>query len=163
MGTGQQAPSGFIPGAGADSLVLPKAGNGQHAGVRRPTILIADDESAMLERVRRLLESEFCIVGTAPDGEALLAAAERLKPDLILADISMPVLNGFEAARRLKSASPEARIIFLTVHEEPTVVMEALGIGVKGYVIKRSAAQDLIAAIREVLQGRSFVSPEVSL
>jgi len=117
----------------------------------------------MLERVRRLLESEFRIVGTAPDGEALLAAAERLKPDLILADISMPILNGFEAARRLKSASPEARIIFLTVHEEPTVVMEALGIGVRGYVIKRSAAQDLIAAIREVLQGRSFVSPEVSL
>lgn len=142
---------------------LSKAGNGQHAGASPPTILIADDESAMLERVRRLLESEFRIVGTALDGEALLAAAERLKPDLILADISMPVLNGFEAARRLQSTAPRSRIIFLTVQEEPAVVMEALGIGVKGYVIKRSAAQDLLAAIREVLQGRSFVSPEVSL
>lgn len=117
----------------------------------------------MLDRVRRLLEPEFQVVGTAPDGQALLAAAERLKPDLILADISMPVLNGFEAARRLQSSSPATRIIFLTVQEEPTIVTEALGIGVNGYVIKRSAAQDLIVAIREVLQGGSFVSPEVSL
>ena len=159
---GSTAPARYNPGAATDPLVLPKAVNGQAAGAGRPTILLADDESAMLERLRRLLESEFRIVGTAPDGEALLAAAERLKPDLILSDISMPVLNGFEAARRLKSASPEARIIFLTVHEEPTVVLEALGIGVQGYVIKRSAAQDLITAIHEVLQGRSFVSPGVS-
>jgi len=147
-----------IPSAEIRSVVLPGA-----AEKDRPTILLADDESAMLERVRRLLESEFRVVGTAPDGEALLAAAERLKPDLILADISMPVLNGFEAARRLRSSAPATRIIFLTVQEEPEVVWEALRIGVQGYVIKRSAAQDLLAAIRAVLQGGSFVSPEVSL
>lgn len=160
---GNATPSRPISSAGTDALVLPAVEEGPSEEINRPTILLADDESAMLERVRRLLQSEFRIVGAAPDGEALLAAAERLKPDVILADISMPILNGFEAARRLKSSSPEARIIFLTVHEEPTVVTEALEIGVKGYVIKRSAAQDLIAAIREVLQGRSFVSPGVSL
>ena len=97
------------------------------------------------------------------DGQALLAAADRLKPDIILADISMPVLNGFEAARRLKAAAPSTRIIFLTVHEEPAVVTAALMIGVNGYVIKRAAAQDLVVAIREVLEGRCFVSPALSL
>ena len=131
--------------------------------MERPTILLADDESAVRDRVRRLLESEFRVVETVSDGQALLAAADRLKPDVILADISMPVLSGFEAARRLKLLSPSTRIIFLTVHEEPTVVTEALEIGVNGYVIKRAAAQDLIAAIREVLEGRCFVSPALSL
>lgn len=131
--------------------------------MERPTILLADDESAVLERVRRLLESEFRVVAIVSDGQALLAAADRLKPDVILADISMPVLNGFEAARRLKAAAPGTRIIFLTVHEEQTVVTEALELGVNGYVVKRSAAQDLIAAIREVLAGRCFVSPALSL
>ena len=131
--------------------------------IERPTILLADDESAVLDRVRRLLESQFQVVETVSDGQALLAAADRLKPDVILADISMPVLNGFEAARRIKAAAPSTRIIFLTVHEEPAVVTEALAIGVNGYVIKRAAAQDLIAAIREVLEGRCFVSPALSL
>ena len=131
--------------------------------MERPTILLADDESAVLDRVRRLLESQFQVVETVSDGQALLAAADRLKPDVILADISMPVLNGFEAARRLKAAAPSTRIIFLTVHEEPAVVTEALEIGVNGYVIKRAAAQDLVVAIREVLEGRCFVSPALSL
>src|SRR3990167_201809 len=119
--------------------------------MERPTILMADDESAVRDRVRRLLESQFQVVETVSDGQALLAAADRLKPDIILADISMPVLNGFEAARRLKAAAPSTRIIFLTVHEEPAVVTAALMIGVNGYVIKRAAAQDLVVAIREVL------------
>ena len=130
-------------------------------GTERPKILLADDEPTVLEGVRRLLESEFLVIGTAQDGPSLLAAAESLKPDVIIADISMPVLNGFEAARRLKAACRDTRIIFLTVHEEPVVVSEALGIGVDGYVIKRSAALDLIPAIRHVLQGRSYVSPAV--
>jgi len=131
--------------------------------MERPTILMADDESAVRDRVRRLLESQFQVVETVSDGQALLAAADRLKPDIILADISMPVLNGFEAARRLKAAAPSTRIIFLTVHEEPAVVTAALMIGVNGYVIKRAAAQDLVVAIREVLEGRCFVSPALSL
>lgn len=148
-----------IPRNGTAAAVSPDAVE----EMERPTILLADDESAVLDRVRRLLESEFRVVATVSDGQALLAAADRLKPDVILADISMPGLNGFEAARRLKAATPGARIIFLTVHEEPTVVTEALEIGVNGYVIKRSAAQDLIAAIHEVLEGRCFVSPAVPL
>lgn len=115
----------------------------------------------MLSRVQRLLENEFRIVGTAPDGQALLAAAETLAPDVIIADISMPIVNGFQAARRLKADSPSLRIIFLTVHEGIDVVAEALAIGVDGYVIKRSASQDLIPAIRAVLEGNSYVSSAV--
>lgn len=153
-------------------LPLPRpAGNGTATAAsphsveerERPTLLLADDEAAVLEGVRRLVESEFRVVATVSDGQALLAAADRCKPDVILADISMPLLNGFEAARRLKAATPSARIIFLTVHEERTVVTEALELGVNGYVVKRSAAQDLLPAIREVLAGRCFVSPAVPL
>ena len=115
----------------------------------------------MLDGVRRLLEDEFQVVGTAQDGQSLLAAARTLAPDVIIADISMPILNGFQAARQLKAASPSIKIIFLTVHEEWSVVTEARGIGVDGYVIKRSAAQDLVPAIRAVLQGIPYVSPAI--
>ncbi|MBI3894650.1 MAG: response regulator transcription factor [Acidobacteria bacterium] len=127
----------------------------------RPTILLADDEPAMLEGVRRLLEDEFQVIGTAQDGQMLVTEAKTLDPNLIVADISRPILNGFQAARRLKASSPGAGIIFLTVHEEVAFVAEALAIGVKGYVIKRFAAQDLIPAIRAVLEGQSYVSPAI--
>ena len=129
--------------------------------VERPTVLLGDDDGALLNGVRRMVELEFEVVATAQDGQALLEAANTLRPDVIVADISMPLLNGFQVARLLKKDRPEVRIVFLTVHEEPVAVAEALEIGVAGYVIKRTAAADLIPAIREVLQGRNFVSPEV--
>ena len=128
---------------------------------QRPTILLADDESAVLDGVQRLLEGEFHVVGTAQDGQSLLAAARKPGPDGIVADISMPILNGFQAARQLKAASPSMKIIFLTVHEDLSFVTEARGSGVDGYVIKRSAAQDLVPAIRAVLQGSLYVSPAI--
>ncbi|MBI4465753.1 MAG: response regulator transcription factor [Acidobacteria bacterium] len=129
--------------------------------MKRPTILLADDDKALLERVRQLLEPEFEVLAKITDGKALVSAARQLQPDLIVADISMPCVNGFQAARQIKEEQPETRILFLTVHEEPVLVSEALALGVAGYVVKRSAAADLIPALRELLQGRSFVSPVV--
>lgn len=129
--------------------------------MKRPTILLADDDKALLERVRQWLEPEFEVVGKITDGKALISAAKQLQPDLIVADISMPCINGFQAAKQIKQEQPDARILFFTVHEEPVLVSEALAIGVTGYVVKRSAAADLVPALREVLQGRCFVSPAV--
>ena len=129
--------------------------------VNRPTVLLADDDRTFLDLVCQLLEPEFDVVGTVGDGQALLAAASDLHPDLLVTDISMPRLNGFQAARQLKKVQPNARIIFLSVHEEPMAVTEALAIGVDGYVVKRSAATDLIPALLQVFQGNRFVSEAV--
>ncbi len=126
--------------------------------MKRARVLLGDDHAITLEGVRRILEPHFEVVGTAADGRALIAAAQKLHPDVIVADISMPVMNGFQAARQLRKVQPDARILFLTVHEEPVAVTEALAIGVSGYVLKRAAADDLIPALREVLQGGRFVS-----
>jgi DNA-binding NarL/FixJ family response regulator len=129
--------------------------------VKRPTVLLADDDRAFLDLVCQLLEPEFNVVGTVGDGQALLAAASDLHPDLLVTDISMPRLNGFQAARQLKKVQPNTRILFLSVHEEPMAVTEALAIGVDGYVVKRSAATDLIPALLQVFQGNRFVSEAV--
>jgi DNA-binding NarL/FixJ family response regulator len=129
--------------------------------VKPPRVLLADDDPALLDHVRRLLEGEFEVVGTVEDGKALVAAAGDLHPDLCVTDISMPRLNGFQAARQLRKEQQDVRILFLTVHEEPVAVSEALAIGVCGYVLKRSAAVDLIPAMRQVLNGGCFVSPAV--
>jgi DNA-binding NarL/FixJ family response regulator len=127
--------------------------------VIKPTILLADDDPALLQNLQRLLESDFEVVASVHNGLELLEAAKALVPDLIVTDISMPCLNGIRAARQLRLDQPTARIIFLTVHDEPAFLAEAGRIGVLGYVVKQSADSDLIPAIREVLQGRSFVSP----
>lgn len=129
--------------------------------VKRPTVLLADDDRAFLDLVCQLIEPEFNVVGTVGDGQALLAAASDLHPDLLVTDISMPRLNGFQAARQLKKVQPNTRILFLSVHEEPMAVSEALAIGVDGYVLKRSAATDLIPALLQVFQGNRFVSEAV--
>ncbi|MBI2820284.1 MAG: response regulator transcription factor [Acidobacteria bacterium] len=128
---------------------------------KRPTIVLADDDPALVHQIRQLLLPEFEVVGAVGDGEALLVAGRNLHPDLFLLDISMPRLNGFQAARQLKREQPEARILFLTVHEEPVAVSAALAIGVAGYVLKRSAASDLIPALRQVFEGGRFVSVSV--
>ena len=127
--------------------------------MEKPKILLADDDAALRESVQKLLESEFLIAATVGDGQALLEAAQALTPDLIIADISMPLLDGFQAIRRLKTIQPNARIVFLTIHEEAPFVAEARKIGAVGYVLKRCAPSDLIPAIREVLEGGAFVCP----
>jgi DNA-binding NarL/FixJ family response regulator len=120
----------------------------------RIRVLLADDHEAMLDRVARLLAAEFNVVGTATDGQQALDAAMELEPDVLVLDISMPVMNGIETARRLKEAGSETRIVFLTVHDDPDFVREALEAGALGYVIKHRIASDLIAAIKKVHAGR---------
>ena len=122
-------------------------------------MLLADDHEAMLDRVARLLATECNVVGTATDGQQALEAAQDLKPDVLVLDISMPVMNGIETAHRLKEAGAEARVVFLTVHDNPDYAREALDTGALGYVIKPRIASDLMAAIKEAHAGRSFVSP----
>ena len=119
--------------------------------------MLADDDAALREGVQKLLEPEFEILASVGDGQSLIEAAQTLTPDLIISDISMPLLNGLQATRRLIALQPKARVIFLTVHEEAAFVAEANKSGALGYVVKRCAASHLIPAIREVLQGRSFV------
>ena len=126
--------------------------------MKRPGVLLADDDKAFLGRVRALLESQFEVVGTVEDGQSLLTAVAKLQPDVVVTDISMPGLNGFQAARLIKKGHPSVRIVFLTVNEESVAAIEARALGIGGYVIKRSAASDLIPAIQEVLRGRAYVS-----
>ena len=127
--------------------------------MRRPRLLLADDHTLVLEGFRKLLESEFELVGAVEDGRALVAAAQKLRPDVILLDISMPLLNGIEAARQLKKLVPDTKLVFLTMHADPAYVTEAFRVGASGYLLKRSAASELVSAIHEVLKGRSYVTP----
>ena len=125
----------------------------------RIRVLLADDHEAMLERVAGLLKTECDVVGTATDGQQALEAARDLKPDVLVIDISMPVMNGIETAHHLKEAGVEVRIVFLTMHDDPDFAREALEAGALGYVIKPRIASDLVAAIREAYAGRLFLSP----
>ena len=129
----------------------------------RARILLADDHKAMRDRVVHLLEDEFEILDVFEDGLAIVKAALKLKPDLCLLDISMPILNGIEVANELKQDGSTTKIIFLTIHEDPDFVQAAMNTGASGYVVKSRIASDLLTAIREVLAGRTFVSPPLSV
>jgi DNA-binding NarL/FixJ family response regulator len=111
----------------------------------------------------RLLEPEFAVVKTVNDGRTLLEETARLEPDVVVVDISMPLLNGFEAARQLRAAGSTTKIVFLTVHRDPEYVQAALAAGAQGYVAKCELTTDLLHALRSVLAGRSFISPSISL
>jgi DNA-binding NarL/FixJ family response regulator len=130
--------------------------------VDRARILLADDHKDFLATAARHLEPHFDVVQTVGDAQALLDQAVRLEPDVVVLDISMPVLNGIEAARKLKAAGSTARIVFLTMHTDPDYVRAALGTGALGYVVKSRLASDLVVSIREALAGRSYVSPSIS-
>ena len=129
---------------------------------RRPRLLLADDHPMMLAGLRKLLEPELEVVGTATDGRALLAAAERLRPDLVITDVSMPGIDGIEATRRLQTAVPGVRILVLSIHAEPSCVRAAFAAGACGYLTKTSAPEEIEGAVREVLAGRFYVSPAVA-
>jgi DNA-binding NarL/FixJ family response regulator len=124
----------------------------------RARILIADDHREFLSCSARLLEREFEVVGVVNDGIDVIEAASRLLPDVLVLDISMPGLNGIEAARQLQLAGSAAKIVFLTVHQDQEFVSAAVAVGAQGYVLKRRLAMDLMFALREVLAGRSFFS-----
>jgi DNA-binding NarL/FixJ family response regulator len=128
----------------------------------RPRLLLADDHTLLLEGIRLMLEPEFELVGSVEDGQSLLTAAKTLKPDVILLDISMPALNGIDAARRLRKLLPSAKLIFLTMHADADYVAEAFRAGAMGYLLKRAAASELRIAIREVIKGNHYVSPHVA-
>lgn len=128
----------------------------------RPRLLLADDHTLLLDGIRMLLEPEFELVGCVEDGQALLTAALDCKPDVILLDISMPVLNGIDAAHQLRKILPSAKLIFVTMHADADFVTEAFRAGAAGYLLKRSAASELLTAIREVLKGNHYVSPLVT-
>src|SRR5689334_21965696 len=122
-------------------------------------VLLADDMPEMLERVRELLRGDFDIVGSAQNGEGAIEAAATLDPDLLILDISMPVLNGIQVASCLRESGCRAKVIFLTVHEDRDYVEAAFSTGALGYVLKARVATDLIPAIRAVLAGHRFTSP----
>ena len=130
--------------------------------MRRPRVLLADDHQMLREAFTRLLEPSCDVVGAVADGRALLVAAPDLKPDIVVLDISMPLLNGLDAARQLKRSMPEVRIIVLTVNEDADLAAEAFRAGVSSYLLKNSAAAELLRAIDEAMQGRSYVTPLVA-
>jgi DNA-binding NarL/FixJ family response regulator len=129
---------------------------------KRPRVLMADDHSILLAGVRRLLEDQYEVAGMVEDGRAMLEAAERLMPDLVLLDISMPLLNGFEAARQLKKLLPETKILFLTMHASPQYATEAFKAGGNGYLLKQSAVSELPQAIEAVLEGKYYLTPSIA-
>lgn len=128
----------------------------------RHRVLLADDHTLVLEGITKLLEPHFVVVGAVEDGRALLQAAQELEPDVILLDISMPLLNGIDAAARLKKTVPTARLIFLSMHADAAYVAAAFRAGGSGYLLKRSAGSELVFAIHEVLKGRFYVTPAVA-
>ena len=128
----------------------------------RPRVLLADDHKIVAEGLRAILEQEFELVGTVEDGRALLEAAEKLNPDVIVTDISMPLLNGIEAAQQIKKLTPKVKIVFLTMHPDVTYATRALEAGASGYVLKHAAPSELITAIKEVLTGRIYLTPMIA-
>jgi DNA-binding NarL/FixJ family response regulator len=129
---------------------------------RCPRVLIADDHPMLLEGLRKLLEPRFEIVGTATDGRALLEAVQAQRPDLVITDISMPDCDGLEATRLLQARVPEARVVILSVHAEPSFVHAAFEAGAHAYLTKASVPDEIERALGEVLQGRFYVSPIVA-
>jgi DNA-binding NarL/FixJ family response regulator len=127
----------------------------------RQRILLADDHATVVEALRSLLSEIYDVVGIVPDGRALLAEAIKLRPDVIVLDIGMPLLNGLDAAVRLKELLPSAKLVFLTMKDDPNLAAAALNLGTIGYVLKHSAASELLKAISEVLRGKSYVTPKL--
>src|SRR5262245_24448274 len=130
--------------------------------MNRPKLLLAEDHTIVAQALQSLLEDEFEVVGTVGDGHALVEAALRLAPDLILVDISMPALNGFDAVRQMWKRRVTAKVVFLTMHTDVRLVAEAFRCGGAGYVLKQSTGDELITCIREVLDGHRYVTPLIA-
>lgn len=128
----------------------------------RPTIMIADDHTFVADACRKLLEPEFDVVATVGDGRALVRIAATLKPQAILIDIAMPLLNGLDAGYQVKQLLDSVKLVFLTMNTDPALAAEAFRRGASGYLLKTSSASELIVAIRQVLNGRSYLSPAIA-
>jgi DNA-binding NarL/FixJ family response regulator len=128
----------------------------------RPRVLLADDHVLVLEGLSKLLQKEFDLIGTARSGTEALEMASDLQPDVVLMDISMPGMNGIDAARQLRERAPNTKVIALTMHNSPTYVRESLKAGMAGYVLKQSAAAELSSAVQTVMRNERYVTPAVS-
>ena len=128
----------------------------------RPRVLVADDHRMMAEGLKALLPDEFELVGIVEDGRAMIEAAERLRPDVIVADVAMPHLNGFEALTRLKKSLPDIKVVFLTMHQNAAYARRALDAGASGFVVKHSASEELVVAIHAALKGKTFITPSLT-
>jgi DNA-binding NarL/FixJ family response regulator len=126
-------------------------------------LLLADDHPALLGQIASLLADGFEIVGAVGNGLDLLDAAAQLNPDVVVLDITMPSLDGIEAARRLRQAGSRAKLVFLTVHDDPDYMVAAMEAGGASYVVKERLATDLVPALRAVLVGEPFISPTANL
>lgn len=127
----------------------------------KPRILLADDHAIVVEGLQRLLAGEFELVGVARNGMEMIELALAGKPDLIVADVSMPLVNGIDAVRRLRREGCQSKVVFLTMHPDTTYATRGLEAGASGYVLKHAASDELVEAIREALAGRTFVSPSL--
>jgi DNA-binding NarL/FixJ family response regulator len=128
----------------------------------RPRVLLADDHALLLGAFAKLLSEDCDIIGQVSDGRALVAAAEELRPDIIVLDISMPLLNGIEAARQIKHKVPRAKLVFVTMNEDTDLAADAFRAGASAYLLKHSATSELLTAIRQVIEGRSYVTPLIT-
>jgi DNA-binding NarL/FixJ family response regulator len=130
--------------------------------MRRPRLMLADDHTILVEAFRKLLEPHYEVVGSVPDGRALLEIAPQLNPEVIVLDIGMPLMNGLEAGLRLKEQMPSVKLIFLTMNEDPDLAAEAMRSGATAYLLKSSATEELLLAIRMALKGKSYVTPLIA-
>jgi DNA-binding NarL/FixJ family response regulator len=130
--------------------------------MKRPRVLLADDHRLVAEGLRSLLAPHFDVVGIVSDGRELVSAAKTLAPDVVVLDVSMPALNGIEAARQLRAAGSRAKVVFLTMHREVTYAARALEAGASGFVLKHSAASELVTAVQEALKGGTYITPQIA-
>jgi DNA-binding NarL/FixJ family response regulator len=122
-------------------------------------ILLGDDHYLVIEGLKRVLSQDFEVIGAACDGRELVALSETLKPHAVLLDISMPLLNGIEAGRRIKAARPETKLVYVTQFSEKAYVQTALQVGALGYILKESVVREVVEGLKEVLAGRRYISP----
>jgi len=125
-------------------------------------ILLADDHTLVAEAIKRLLEPEYHVVGVVPDGRSLLREATSLKPDVVIVDLNMPMLNGIDASKQLKAANPALKIIVLTMNEDAEIAAETMRTWASGYLLKKSAGSELVKAVKEVLRGGKYVTPALT-
>jgi DNA-binding NarL/FixJ family response regulator len=130
--------------------------------VKRPRIVLADDHPIVAEGLRSLLAARYDVVGVVADGRALLEAASSLEPDVVVADIAMPHVNGIEATHRLRQEQPHIKVVILTMHREEAYVRRAMEAGAAGYVLKVAAADELLTAVDAALAGKTFVTPDLA-
>lgn len=129
--------------------------------MRTPRVLLADDHALMLDGFSNLLQPKYAVVGAVEDGRALVDAAVRLCPDLIILDITMPVLNGIDAAREIRKRLPQVKLLFVTMHTSPTYLQAALEAGANGYAVKSSGRSELLTAVEKVLDGSRYITPGI--